>query len=51
MYVSEQIYFAGPINSPEFEIPQVRSWCSVLLCYLIIISSWFLTGGGGGGWN
>lgn len=42
MYVSEQIYFAGPINNPGIEIPEVRSWFSVLLCYLIIVLSSFL---------
>lgn len=42
MYVSEQIYYAGPINNPGFEILPVRSWFSVLLCYLIFILSSFL---------
>ena len=38
----EQIYYAGPINNPGFEIPEVRVWFAVLFCSLIIVSSSFL---------
>nr|XP_058932717.1 lymphocyte antigen 86 isoform X1 [Kogia breviceps] len=38
----EQIYYAGPVNNPGFEIPEVRFWFSLLFCSLIIVSSSFL---------
>ena len=39
---SEQIYYAGPVNNPGFDIPKVRFWFSILPCYLIILLSSFL---------
>lgn len=39
---SEQIYYAGPVNNPGFEIPPVRFWFSVLFCCLTIVLSRFL---------
>lgn len=45
----EQIYYAGPINNPGFEIPKVRVWFAVFFCSLIIVSSSFLKEEAGGG--
>lgn len=45
----EQIYYAGPINNPGFEIPEVRVWFAVFFCSLIIVSSSFLKEEVGGG--
>ena len=45
----EQIYYAGPVNNPGFEIPEVRVWFAVLFCSLIIVSSSFLKKEVGGG--
>lgn len=33
---SEQIYYAGPVNNPEFTIPQVRYYL------LLVLNSLFL---------
>lgn len=38
IYFSEQIYYAGPVNNPRFDVPQVRSWFSVLCYYVIIVT-------------
>lgn len=45
----EQIYYAGPLNNPGFEIPEVRVWFAVLFCSLILVLSSFLKKEVGGG--
>lgn len=36
-FFAEQIYYAGPINNSEFDIPQVKFGFSALVCHLIAV--------------